>query len=125
MRHYPEWVHQELMNWSRWCWMGAYPHPLPDQRCGSVEREYTKYRTENTTDEAQQIRPNESRALIVQKAWLSMHDTAKKVIVAEYPQRAKHQGKAPWRSIGISRTEYDKALMSAAGKIIDAFERRN
>lgn len=36
----PNWIDGELRNWSRWCWSGEWPHPLPIGRAASIEGHY-------------------------------------------------------------------------------------
>lgn len=126
MRRYPDWVHHELMNWSRWCWQGSYPHPLPPQTCASIERQYVRFREENTTDEAKPIQPNESHALIVDGVWKALPTLPRMVMRAEYPQRSAYDwghGRAGVaRLMRVSLSEYEAGLIVGVGRVMDAFE---
>lgn len=127
MRTYPDWLHVELVNWSRWCWSGAWPHPLPPSTCGSIEAEHVRYRTENTTDEARDPPPYAPHAEIVQATWERMDDKPKRVLLAEYPQRHKYERiksrAAIAKRIGLhSEKDYSDALTVAVEQVRRAFE---
>lgn len=126
-RDHPAWVHEELMNWSRWCWGGAYPHPLPHTACGSVEKNYRGLSDEGTTETARPIRPNEVRARMVQAAWEALPPLPRQVLRAEYPQRHESGRTAQGRSgaakrMQISLEEYEAALSVASHRVKLAFE---
>ena len=123
----PDWLHHELLNWSRWCWLGAWPHPLPPSHCGSVERDYTRFRVDGSADDARPIPPNEPRALIVDDVWRDLPPAPRQVLRAEYPQYHE-SGRAEFGRVGAARRmrmclrEYEAALCVAAGRVWDAFE---
>lgn len=127
LRTYPTWVHEELMNWSRWCWRGAYPHPLPHTACGSVERNYQRISEEATAENARPIPPNEAYARIVQAAWEAMPHLPRQVLRAEYPQRhesgrVEHGRNGAAVRLQISLEQYEAALSVASYKVMKAFE---
>ena len=129
LRHFPEWLHHELLNWSRWCWLGAWPHPLPPSHCGSAERDYTRFRVDVCPDEPRPIPPIESRALIVDDVWHRLPQAPKQVLRAEYPQyhdswRAEFGRAGAARRMGLALGDYEAALCVPAGRVWDAFEGR-
>jgi hypothetical protein len=89
MRQIPSWVHEELLNWSRWCWEGAYPHPFPPDHCASIEHNYRRTAAEDYSDEAPPSKPipaNRENAIRVQAIFLRLPDSERVVLRAEYPQ---------------------------------------
>jgi hypothetical protein len=132
LQNYPGWLHHELMNWSRWCWLGAYPHPLPSNRCASIEREYIPVGNAEKRVEAERkpIPPNEINADLVQRVWRKMDDGPRLVLRAEYPQR-NASGRQEFGRIGAARclhmcvAEYERHLCTAIGLVWDVFEGRN
>lgn len=128
-RTYPSWVHEELVNWSRWCWRGAYPHPLPHTSCGSIERNYQRISEDGSAENARPVSPNEAHARIVQAAWETMPRLPRQVLRAEYPQRhesgrAEHGRSGAAARLQITLEEYEAALSAAAYKVMMAFEVR-
>ena len=127
LRRFPDWLHHELLNWSRWCWLGAWPHPLPPSHCGSVERDYTRFGVDGSADDARPIPPNESRALIVNGVWRDLPAAPRQVLRAESPQYHE-SGRAEFGRVGAARRmrmclrEYEAALCVAAGRVWEAFE---
>jgi hypothetical protein len=129
LRHFPEWLHYELLNWSRWCWQGAWPHPLPPSICGSAERDYTRFRADSSSDDARPIPPNASRALIVDGVWHGLPPAPRQVLRAEYPQyhasgRAELGRCGAARRLRMSLRDYEAALGVAASRVWDALEGR-
>jgi len=119
LRAVPEWVHHELLNWSRWCWSGAYPHPLPPCRCASLEGNYSRF-SEDTDAEAIDKKPipvNFANAKIVQGVYEILPYLPQQVLRAEYPQR--HEQK---RVVHVGRDEYDAALSVAIFRVMVAFD---
>lgn len=127
LSNYPHWLHMELLNWSRWCWSGAWPHPMPPNQCASFEHNYKRTNEENTTDDARPIPPNVDRALIVDKVWRELPDMPRRALRAEYPQfhesgRAEHGRVGAARRMGIRLREYEAALFLAIDRIWKTFE---
>lgn len=88
----PDAVHEELRNWSDWCWLGEFPHPMPPDHCGSLEGQYRAPPNWNPDDAMEappppRIRPNGIRAQIVQAAYKGMEEPMRQVLKAEYPGR--------------------------------------
>lgn len=116
----PDWVDQELRNWARWCWSGAYPHPLPPCQCASIEGNYSRF-GEDTDAEAIDGKPvpvNPTNAKIVQCAYENLPYLQQQVLRAEYPQR--HEQK---RVVHVSKEEYAAALAAAIYRVMMVFER--
>jgi hypothetical protein len=127
LRRFPDWLHHELLNWSRWCWQGAWPHPLPPSHCASAEHEYTRLRGDISSDETRPIQANETRALIVDGVWRRLPPLPKQVMRAEYPQYHA-SGRSEFGRVGAARRmrmrlhDYEVALTVAGGRVWDAFE---
>lgn len=127
LQYYPSWLHEELLNWSRWCWLGKYPHPMPETTCASFEKNYQRISEEGTVEDVRPIPPNTTHALIVQQVWETLPHMPKQVLRAEYPQRREsgrieHGRKGAARFLHISLNEYESALSIATYRILIAFE---
>lgn len=123
MYRVPETVHQELLNWSRWCWMGEWPHPLPDTRCGSAERDFhEEWHSEVSPDDPQRIRPNERHARVVQRVFESLEGYPRLTIKAEYPgndmQSSRHQRAI---KLGLTVQQYENNLQIGVSRVESAF----
>lgn len=121
-------IHAELMNWSRFCWLGEWPHPLPASRCASLEGHYQAPPDWNPDDPppAPTIRPNEKHARIVQAAWEQMPRDERMVLRAEYP--ARHQSgrvegiQVAAARMGLSVRHYEIALAAAIRRVEGVFD---
>lgn len=126
----PDAVHAELLNWSRWCWLGEWPHPLPATHCGSLESQYRAPPDWNPDDalEAPQqsyIRPNERHAKVVQGVFDAMPEPMRKVLKAEYPanresKRSKSVAEAAYY-LAMPQWLYTSLLTQAVAKVEAAF----
>lgn len=122
--------HHELVNWSNWCWLGEYPHPLPKTRCGSAEGDFhAEWHLEAEPDEPPRIKPNTRNAQIVQDLWESWPTAspARQVLKAEYPARhtsGRVEGgrDVAARRLNMSLREYEMALSWASKKVEEAFK---
>jgi hypothetical protein len=121
-------IHQELLNWARWCWSGPWPHPLPPTECGSLEGGYRAPPQWDTLDERRTptIRPNERRARVVQDAWVLLPTSEKAVLKQEYPaalapRRIQGREQAA-RFLQMTLPAYERYLASAIRKVEAAFE---
>lgn len=123
-------VHQELVNWSRWCWLGEWPHPLPPTKCGSIESAY-RAPVDVNFDESQEpplpptIRPHDASARIVQAVYDKLPNANRLVLKAEYPAR-QDSGRAEGRHVaarrlGVSLWAYESALDHACKRVEEAF----
>ena len=123
----PDAVHEELLNWSRWCWLGAWPHPLPSTQCGSLESGYRAPPDWNPDDPPlpPPIRPNQRHAEIVHTAWKEMDKRAARVLKAEYPGR-ESDGRNEGKAVAAIRMNmpvwlYDEMLMKGVRLVEAAF----
>ncbi|WP_063568693.1 hypothetical protein [Achromobacter ruhlandii] len=89
---FPRWVEDELWNWSRWCWLGAWPHPNPNVKCASAERNYiTPVDTdESDEDEPRPIPVNQDHARRIQIVYEGLVLVEQRVVQAEYPRRHEY-----------------------------------
>jgi hypothetical protein len=126
----PDAVHEELVNWTRWCWSGEWPHPLPATQCGSLESQYRAPPDWNPDDmpEAPHIRPNDRHARKVQVVYDDLAGPERAVLKAEYPGRhtsGRNHGKhVAARRMGLTVDSYDLLLQSAVRRVEEAFEVR-
>lgn len=123
----PEAAHFELINWSRFCWEGAYPYPLPATHCFSFEHHYQAPSDLGDKDAPPpRIVANAHRALIVQGVYQILPINSRLVLRAEYPQR-RASGRAEYGMVGAARrlhirlSEYEYALQRAVDKVQEAF----
>lgn len=120
-------VHQELLNWARWCWQGEWPHPLPPTHCGSLESGYRAppYWNPDDANEAPPppvIEPNARNARIVQAVYDRLAERERRVLKAEYPCRRDYRGKQDAAGVlGISISQYDDSLAYAVRRVEEAF----
>ena len=125
-----KWLDSELKNWSRWCWLGPWPHPIPPNHCGSIEGKYIHERNpENRVeDERRPIPVIEATAKLVDMVWRSLPENPKKALCAEYPRRMEwdDDGRASVskaaRFAGIKRGQYLPALAVAVDRVRKALE---
>lgn len=125
----PQWVDAELWNWSRWCWSGEWPHPLPPATCASAEGRYIS--PSDLGDEDQpppRIRPVVERARIVQQVFDERLARLERfVLAAEYPRR-NVSGRAEYGRTGAARrlriglAMYETSLGIAVRQVERAFE---
>ncbi len=120
-------IHFELQNWSRWCWLGAWPHPLPKQQCVSLEGNYRRFGDDSTTESVDDkpIPVCEENARRVQAVYDTLPHVAQQVLRAEYPQRresgrAEHGVAAAARWLGMRASEYEAALSAAIYRVEQA-----
>ena len=127
-RHYPEWLHHELLNWARWCWLGPYPHPLPPGHCYSIEHQYVGHHLEEE-DESEPPTVKQllftDRAMKVDAVWRQMVGAPRIVLRAEYPLRYE-SGRVEFGQKGAARGlhmplhEYRRALGVAIDLVWEA-----
>lgn len=123
----PDIAHFELMNWSRFCWEGTYPHPLPANHCYSFEHNYLAPSDMGNEDApAPRILANARNAMRVQSVYIALPLIQRLVLRAEYPQRHE-SGRAAYGKVGaarklhISLSEYEYSLLSAVAKVMEEF----
>jgi hypothetical protein len=97
--------HQELCNWSRWCWTGAMPGP-GGMNCASLERQYAtphyelapgegyckpgKGKEEFPPEAENELRPlpvNHDRARAVDAIYQALPLIEQRIVQAEYTRR--------------------------------------
>lgn len=126
MNRIPDAAHHELLNWSRWCHLGAWPHPLPPTKCGSLEANYRAPPDWNPEDEPLPpvIRPNEKHARKVQAIYDALPDDRMRLVIqAEYPGRHKHDGRvSAAHAIGLSVRVYEDLLGYVIHRVEHEFE---
>jgi hypothetical protein len=125
----PDAVHYELLNWSRWCWIGEWPHPLPATHCGSLESQYRAPAewgedAQNEAPRVPTIRPNERQARLVQSVYDRLEERPRLVLRAEYPARHA-SGRTESKAVAAARLgmpvwAYDDSLMMAVRRVEDA-----
>lgn len=125
----PEAVHYELLNWSRWCWVGEWPHPMPATHCGSLESQYRappewNEEASNEAPRASYIRPNDRTARVVQSVYDRLEQPQRLVLRAEYPARhesGRVHGKATAATkLGLPLWAYDMHLQTAVREVGEA-----
>ena len=123
----PDIAHFELMNWSRFCWEGPYPHPLPPTHCYSFEHNYIAPSDMGNDDKpVSRIFANAHNAMRVQNVFIMLPTTQRLVIRAEYPKRHE-SGRAEFGMVGASRrlhmklSEYEYALSAVVSKVMEEF----
>ena len=129
MYRVPNEIHSELCNWSAWCWLGAWPHPLPRTQCGSIESDYLIPQWEAVElEEApppSRIRPNERQARKAQAAWELLEGFPRLALKAEYPGNdycADRQDRA--HGLRLTVQQYENNLQIAVNKMEVAFALR-
>lgn len=113
-------LHQELTNWARWCWSGAWPHPLPATECGSLEAGYRappQWGDDRDGRRAPIVRPNDRRARAVQVVWEKLAPDERAVVKEEYPAalewRCVQGREAAAQRLGMSLGSYEHLLQVA------------
>lgn len=125
--HIPDDVHQELLNWARWCWSGPWPHPLPPTECGSLEAGYRAPPEWDCLDGRRTpvVRPNERRARVVQDVWSRLPDGERLVLKQEYPAALEARRvlgrEAAARRLNMPLHWYERHLGAAVNKVENAF----
>ena len=126
-RKFPDWVHWELLNWSRWSWEGSYPHPLPSQSCGSVEGEYQTPNYDSEQIEVKRVKANAQNAQLVDRVWRDLPEQQRMVLAVEYPRKHDYdweQGRSGVaRKLKMRLSEYEDAFFSAVEKVWREFEK--
>ena len=129
MLRIPDRIHEELLNWSRWCNLGAWPHPLPRTQCGSLEGDYRAPVWEEFGEEEApppaRIRPNERQARRVQEAWESLEGWPRLALKAEYPSNDHQSGRADRaHRLTLTVQQYENHLQIAVNRVEVAFATR-
>jgi len=121
MLRIPDKIHEELLNWSRWCNLGAWPHPLPRTQCGSLEGDYrAPVWEELDMEEAPpppRIRPNERNARRVQAAWESLEGFPRLTLKSEYPSNDHTDRAARAARLRLTVQQYENNLQIAVNRV--------
>lgn len=116
MYRVPNALHALLINWARWCHLGAWPHPLPPTQCGSLEGNYTvpAWEALDSEEAVQQkpIRPNERDARKIQSAWEALEGFPRLALKAEYPAKVCGRTEAAGK-LGLTIQQYENHLRIA------------
>lgn len=114
---FPAFVVQELWNWSRWCWTGEWPHPMPPQACGSVERAYPSGQDREGDEPPRPIPVCVETARRVQILYDFLPLAEQRIMQEEFPRRHEYGDMKPHerqdaaaRKIGISLAYYKVSL---------------
>lgn len=117
------WIEDELWNWARWCWSGAWPHPLPPDHAASAEGRFVAPPEWGENAEAEQPRapaPNRERAEIVHRVFRErLTQTERWALIHRYVRRTEER--ITLRRMRVSRDVYETTLLSAARKVGEAF----
>lgn len=134
---FPAWVEMEMWNWSRYCWDGAWPHPLPSTVCVSIEHRYRPQGLGVDPEPPRKIPINQERALVVESVYKKLPLAEQRVLQAEYPRRHEYdeynyrfelirnvRAKVAPRKIGITPFYYQLALERALNLVMRAFQEK-
>jgi hypothetical protein len=124
----PDKIHDELLNWSRWCNLGAWPHPLPRTQCGSFEGNYRVAHWEELDEEEAppppKIRPNERHARRVQEAWEKLEGFPRLALKSEYPGNDRGNRTDRAARLRLTVQQYENHLQIAVNRVEAAFALR-
>jgi len=122
-----DWIDAELRNWARWCWSGAWPHPLPPDHCASIEHRYQAPSDIGAEVDAEEVARRipivRERAEIVHRVYLDrLTDRERRVLVVRYihrtpADRVSHRTRLPENVVA-------EATMAAARLVGEAFRER-
>lgn len=116
-------IHHELLNWARWCWSGAWPHPLPPDHAASAEGRFIAPPEWGENAEAEQPRapaPNRERAEIVHRVFMDrLTQTERWALIHRYVRRTEEP--IALRRMKVSRDVFETTLVNAARKVGEAF----
>lgn len=122
------WVHEELVNWARWCWSGSWPHPVRPGRAASAEGRFVAPSDLGDESGEPHIRPHSGRARIVQRVYeRQLTERQRRVLASEYPRRhlsgrVRYGRAGAARKLHLSTAMYETALRQAARQVQEAFE---
>lgn len=123
-----DWIDAELRNWSAWCRSGAWPHPLPQSHCASIEHRYMAPSDMGAEVDAEEIARRipiiRDRAEIVHRVYRErLTQREQRVLVVRYirhvPDDQVH------RTMRLPRAAVATATVAAAGRIGAAFRERH
>lgn len=123
----PDWVEQELHNWSRWCWLGDWPGPgrPPDDEPYACSFPPAPG---GHDDEPVQIPVHIDNARHVNQLYEALPLVEQRIVQAEYPRRREYgdmrmheRHAAAARKIGISVAYYRVALNRFKNQVKEVF----
>lgn len=115
MRTYPSWLHAELINWARWCWMGDYPGPTPQTTCVSFEKHWRPTEWESDPDDRGRTFVDEDMALNIDLIWRKLPATPRLILRAAYPKRYLYETpQEAAKEAGVKMSEWEEELNRAA-----------
>lgn len=119
-----DWIDHELRNWARWCWSGAWPHPLPPSHCASIEHRYMAPSDLGAEVDAEEVARRipivRDRAEVVHEVYLhQLSDLERRVLVLRYVKPTPMN--VVMRRLRITKQSWDAALLSAARLVGEAF----
>lgn len=121
----PDWIHNELCNWSAWCRSGPMPGPQVPDHCESLEHRYIPpsiYAAEAEQEErvTRPPRPDAEKAQIVQHVYdFRLSARERHVLASIYVKRIEQA--VTMRKLHITRGAYEAALTMAAKEVGRAF----
>ena len=116
-------AHYELMNWSRWCWLGESPIPTPKRHCRSIEHRYVAPWPDDLHDDPLSRAPVFlSSALKVNEVFTTATKNERWVMIAEYPGYKRFQKRLNKRAqrLGLNQSSYEMILVSIGKKVDEA-----
>ena len=121
------WLDAELRNWARWCWSGAWPHPLPPSHCASIEHRYlapSDLSAEVDAEEiARRIQIVRDRAEIVHRVYREqLTRREQRVLVVRYVRNVPPDD--VHRALRLPRAAVAAATAAALGRVGAAFRER-
>lgn len=115
-----EHVHHEFINWARWCWSGAWPHPIPPDHAASLEGRYLAPSDLGEPPEPRPIPPNRQRAEIVHSVFMDrLTQNERWALIHRYIRRT--EDRIACRRMRVSMDVFETALVNAANKVGGAF----
>jgi len=122
-----DWIDAELRNWARWCWSGAWPHPLPPSHCASIEHRYMAPSDLGAEVDAEEVARRipivRERAEIVHRVYLDrLTKRERLVLVVRYVHRTPADQVA--RRTRLPENVVVEATMAAARLVGEAFREK-
>ena len=122
IRTCPKWLDEEMQNWARYCWLGAWPHPIPKRQCASLEGNYSRFGEDSTTESVDDapIPVHIDNAKKIQQIYDNMAAIHQMVLRAEYPQHREWSAtksdnrKAAARFVGLHNEDQYLSILASA-----------
>lgn len=122
-----DWIDHELRNWARWCWSGAWPHPLPPSHCASIEHRYQAPSDIGAEVDAEEVARRIpivwDRAEIVERVYrYRLTERERRVLVVRYVHRTPADQVA--RRTRLSEALVAESMRTSARLVWEAFRER-